>query len=736
MAQILYSSAYELGGKNFSVELEMKISQHATCHGYALSDVEMSTSWIGNGNLYLGQQENAFARRKRGGGNFGTNWISPDSASCSLNEWHKYRIFYNHNSRTVKYFLDDVADGECVLTSQIERQTLYLIVRNTDGTNSDPAAEIRNIEVGEDSSEISTADLLRKVGARENIFADTLRKFANKIFESVAADTERQIREFATADLIRRVKKSESATADTVKKIPHKLRYTVQSESNTFKDYGISNFTISLNERTLSDNFQLETTKPLEINSAVRGQLLDYPFSFLAEETAQKDLLQTVKGMYDIDKLLYTQIYFSSGVVIGDNEKIFVTAGGYIAQLAKYFGLAANIKIQDFTPYHDFTGTNITYSDLLNSVFGWTSRLPQRQINVFIRGKTLHCIQRGMEENVFDISNLPHTRPTISRKLIRSLWNNPAKKKNDKDDDEPDTPNLDDYTEEEIALPFSGTINFSDYGVSISCHYSKGLLMRETSRTDNDKLSNSSISTYSYKEIFPTGTSEISILIHKLVGDFYLDSKSNDTVIYRYDESTKRIETKTATEYFYSRTENDDLYLTEEYEKTTKIEYEYDGDKKTWILSDSETSIRQTFHTPIGNGWYGTSTYSDGEPQGSSISQGRPGNKVSPYTINEVQKTFTGNKTVITYDNPSGDGDNSERDKYNDWRDKLSPIVDTSFPVREINLLYELTNAVYWLNRKIQENISIEIISKISGGVPEIQHIIDFTERIKFNEEV
>ena len=733
MAQILYSSAYELGGKNFSVELEMKISQHATCHGYALSDVEMSTSWIGNGNLYLGQQENAFARRKRGGGNFGTNWISPDSASCSLNEWHKYRIFYNHNNRIVKYFLDDVADGECVLTSQIERQTLYLIVRNTDGTNSDPAAEIRNIEVGEDSSEISTADLFRKVGASENIFADTLRKFANKIFESVAADTERQIREFATADLIRRVKKSESAIADTAKKIPHNLKYTIQSELNTFKDYGISNFTISLNERTLSDNFQIETTKPLEINSAVRGQLLDYPFSFLAEETAQKDLLQTVKGMYDIDKLLYTQIYFSSGVVIGDNEKIFVTAGGYIAQLAKYFGLAADIKIQDFTPYHDFTGTNITYSDLLNSVFGWTSRLPQRQINVFIRGKTLHCIQRGMEENVFDISNLPHTRPTISRKLIRSLWNNPAKKKNDKDDDEPDTPNLDDYTEEEIAVPFSGTINFSDYGVSISRHYSKGLLMRETSRTDNDKLSNSSISTYSYKEIFPTGTSEISILIHKLVGDFYLDSKSNDTVTYRYDESTKRIETKTATEYFYSRTENDDLYLTEEYEKTTKIEYEYDGDKKSWILSDSETSIRQTFHTPIGNGWYGTSTYSDGEPQGSSISQGRPGNKVSPYTINEVQKTFTGNKTVITYDNPSGDGDNSERDKYNDWRDKLSPIVDTSFPVREINLLYELTNAVYWLNRKIQENISLEIISKIADGVPEIQHIIDFTERIKFN---
>ena len=754
MAQILSSSAYKLGGKNFSIELEMKISQHSTCHGYALTDVEMSDSWIGNGNLYLGQQENAFARRRRGGGNFGSNWISPDSASCSVNVWHKYRLFYNHNAKIVQYFLDEVSDGECVLNRQIERQNLFLVIRNTDGTNNDPAAEIRNVKIVEEESENTfSGDLLRKIFNRENIFfdtdrkifceevtfADTLRKIDGLIAETGSADTCRKIREFATGSTVRKISKPESAISDTIIKFPHVLKYIIQPSkrksapnlSNTFKNYGITNFSILLNEKTLSDNFQLET--------AQNGQLLDFPFNFSVEETERKELLQTVKGMYDIDKLLYSQIYFSGNIVVGDNEKIFVTAGGYISQIAKYFGLAADIKIQDFTPYHDFTDSNITYSDLLNSVFGWTSRVPQRQINVFIRDGTLHCIQRGMEENIFDITNLPHGRPTISRKLIRSLWNNPIKKSSNDNDknDEPTAPNVEDYSEEEIAVPFSGSINFSDYGTAISYRYSKGLLIRETSRTSNENLKTSSATNYSYREVFPEGTSEISIMIHKLVGDFYLASKSCETTTYQYGETDKLIETSSETNYRYARTEGGDVYLTEEYEQTLTKEYEWEIDEKNhghWILKDSKTNVRETFHTPIGNGWYGQSVYLNGEPQGSSISQGKPGNKVSPYTINEVQKTFSGNKTIINYDNPDDEsGDDSDKNKYEDWRDKLSPIVDTSFPVRELDLLGELTNAVFWLNRKICETVSVEIISKIADGVPEIQHIIDFTERIIFD---
>ena len=65
-----------------------------------------------------------------------------------------------------------------------------------------------------------------------------------------------------------------------------------------------------------------------------------------------------------------------------------------------------------------------------------------------------------------------------------------------------------------------------------------------------------------------------------------------------------------------------------------------------------------------------------------------------------------------------------------DWRNRLSPIDDTQFPVMGADLLLELTEALYWLNRKTKETVSVDIIDKISNGVPTINHIVDFTERV------
>ena len=149
------------------------------------------------------------------------------------------------------------------------------------------------------------------------------------------------------------------------------------------------------------------------------------------------------------------------------------------------------------------------------------------------------------------------------------------------------------------------------------------------------------------------------------------------------------------------------------------------------MLADEETNDRQTFHSPVGNGWYATSVYLNGEAQGSTLSQGKPGNKVSPYTINQVQKTFT-NITYTDPDDNDGDdsGGSSDDDDYEDRRRRLSPIADTSFPVHELNLVKELTHALYWLNRKTQETVKVDITDEIINGVPTHNHIIDFTERV------
>ena len=80
-------------------------------------------------------------------------------------------------------------------------------------------------------------------------------------------------------------------------------------------------------------------------------------------------------------------------------------------------------------------------------------------------------------------------------------------------------------------------------------------------------------------------------------------------------------------------------------------------------------------------------------------------------------------------DNDEDEGD--EKETYEEWRRKLAPIVDTSFPVRELDLLGTLTQELLWLNRKIQETVTVDLISKVVGGVVEINHVIDFTERVK-----
>lgn len=635
--------------------------------------------------------------------------------------------------------------------------------------------------------------------------SDTLRRISNSSWqgeETATADTRRNLLDIATADTLRQIELPEIATADTLIRRPHELRYVVetparrllkaapvQSIVNSFKDYGVVSFEVTLNERTLSDSFTVEVARDMAINDAVTGQLLDYQFNFLVEEISQQGLIHTIKGMYDIDKLLYSHID-SSGTISyrnGDTQEITaaITAGYFIynkdetttvvcakatdiiIRTAVYLGLTPNIRIQNFTPYNLSGTTNITYSDLISTLFSWTSRLPQRQINVFIRGKTLYCIQRGLEDSTIDISDWQHSRPKVDKKLLRTMYNNPFGnskiKDKDKDDDDPTQPSGE-WSEEEITRPFSGTISFEDNGSYTSLVYKNGLLRSETSRTSNNKISSYSRTTYTYVEVFPEGTTDLAIFLHKLVGDFYLGSKYTESTTIQYNgvhliiidgteigagkseavvEDKTKIETYSYTEYVYKGTGAENLYLYKEYEGNYKAEYDWKqtvdtntGKTKSanWEFLDEETNDRQTFHTPVGNGWYATSVFLNGEPQGSTLSQGKPGNKISPYTINGVQKTFTS----VTYNDPEGESDDggdsggssSGEDTYEDWRRRLSPIADTSFPVRELNLIRELTAALYWLNRKTQETINVDVTDEIINGVPTHNHIIDFTERV------
>ena len=479
--------------------------------------------------------------------------------------------------------------------------------------------------------------------------ADTLRdiRIVKKI--RVTGDALRRIGhcKAALVDTKRTLIKQSRIVADTKIEIPHTLTYA------EFRERGIRSFSVTLGELTLSDTIQLETVRPLSIDACVEGRVLDYAFRFLVEETSQRGIMQSVKGTYSKDTLLYTPIH-----IYVERAKV----SRYAAEIAAALGLKLHRLTDDFTPSQNFEGSGMTYHDFISALFGWTAKLPQRQINVFIRGDTLHIIQRGMEESVIDITNWPHAQPTIERKLVRSVWHSSHNDSSGAHNEE-DT----------VPVPFSGTISFKE----ISRTYSNGFLVRETNENG--------YSTYSYD------------------GEYLAEKRTHNV-----DGSTSR------TDYAYASTGRD-VYLFKEWERTT--EPVNDGKKHTeydWEdWSREKGTERITYHAPLGYGWYATTVYVDGVLEGSSLSQGKPGGKASQFTVEQSNLSLGAHYA-------------------SDDTLPYSSLIDTEFPVVGAEYLRMLTREIEWLNRKTQETVTVEIRARIQNGVPDIDHIVDFTERIRF----
>ena len=507
----------------------------------------------------------------------------------------------------------------------------------------------------------------REVVTSEMVRCDTKR--TPGVGNRVAAKTRRRLGRgnVAKAALRRIVVAQVRVRFDTLLRIPHVLEYVKQPRSrrnkravsqiaDNFCAHGIRSFAVTLGEMTLSDSFQMETVQPLAIGDAVRGRLLDYRFSFLVEETMQRDLFQTVKGTYSKDATLYSAI------------RIFVKeaqASSYAQSIAAALGLQLHWACDDFTPSQNFEDSGMTYQDFISALFGWTAKLPQRQVNVFIREDTLHIVQRGREASVLDITDWPYGRPTVERRLVRSLWHSGH--------DSATAENA--YNEEDTEpVPFTGTISWEE----MSRTYHNGFLTSET----NEK----GMTRYTYH------------------GE-YLTSKQT----HNKDGSTSR------TEYTYAQTARD-IYLVKEWERTT--EPINDGKKHTeydWTDWNNERGTeRITYHAPLGYGWYATTVYVDGNLEGSTLSQGKPGGKASRFTVEQSNLSL---------------GSSYARD---DDDAPFTSLIDTEFPVKGEAYLKELTQAILWLNRKTQEIVTLEVFANICDGVPDVGHIVDFTERIRF----
>lgn len=398
--------------------------------------------------------------------------------------------------------------------------------------------------------------------------ADTL---LNRVrHEQSQGDTDYEIQADASinADVDREIRLQNDLNADTTREI----RYTSASNSDTVVDIPYTStalnpqsISINLEKGQLSETFEMVTPHDLPLEATITGRLLDFDYRFKAYESAGTGLLRTITGMHDVDKLLYTPFTYTLS-----NKRL--AAKEHAKNIARMLGKSLYWAADNFVPSETFSGiSGATIQNIISGLFGWAGNLPQDWINVFLRGDTLKIVQRGHEPNEIDITGTAHSRPEVTRRLMRSVWSG--------------TGTHSARNKLTISpLGFSGTICFGDSEVT----YRYGLVVREVTATAQGQ----SVTTYDYDY------------------DDYLVKKittTSDEVI--------------TTTYDYAITLNDKYLATE-----TAVT----ADKKGNI---SSTTVTQ--HVYLGNGWYGTAVYVDGAFQSSSVSSGKPGGKANKYIVDQ-----------------------------------------------------------------------------------------------------
>lgn len=388
--------------------------------------------------------------------------------------------------------------------------------------------------------------------------------------DGLQADTaiNRQVNDGVFNDAIYRTRQADTFAADTTRSLMHQYPLnadTVRQIPYIAKGLNPQSISINLEKGQMSESFEMVTPYDLPLEASITGRLLDFDYKFKVYQTSGTGLMRTITGMYDVDRLLYTPFTYT----LGSGR---MAAKTHAKNIARMLGKSLYWAADDFISSETFSGIGgATIQNMISGLFGWAGNLPQDWINVFLRGDTLKIVQRGHEPNAIDITGTAHSRPEITRRLMRSVWSG--------------TGTHSARNKLTISpLGFSGTIRFGDSEVT----YRYGLVVREVTATAQGQ----SVTTYDY--------------------DF------DDYLVKKITITPDEVITTT---YDYAITLNDKYLATE-----TAV---------TADKSGNVNSTTVTQHVYLGNGWYGTAVYVDGAFQSSSVSSGKPGGKANKYIVDQ-----------------------------------------------------------------------------------------------------
>lgn len=458
------------------------------------------------------------------------------------------------------------------------------------------------------------------------------------------------------------VYRTETLNFDTVINYP----YTVSNNDSTMQSVSIS-----MQEQQLTDNITFtHAAGDAVIMSAVDMRFLDYVTVGRIEETSTRGVLQTCKCTCDIDAILYQQMAYEvsesdwewtpeyEDAVDEYNatheetvEKVpSAPASAHITSIANSLGKNVSLKFDDYISTMDVkvqSGTN--YAGLISELFGWTSRLPQRMINCYMRGDTIYVIQRGHEDHVVVLDNQELTVHTVTKKIIRTTWGSDPKTETEV------KPVYDTWASPELTpfppqsqepSPEGGDILGDD-----------GLVQRTTVEHGDERVE----TTYEYEEL--DGGKKY---LYRETAVTYVNGVQTDEVVTTHDRVSYGQSQITATD---------------------------DSGILGSVVSPSDFDDRVTPYQYQGM-MSGNGSYKEGFVGGYD-SNGH----FYPYVWDA-----DGQRYLQT-------GYSSHEKKLGEYTRTINGValIDTSFPVDGDALLQELTNDIRWLDRKTEESVTLEL---------------------------
>lgn len=400
--------------------------------------------------------------------------------------------------------------------------------------------------------------------------------------------------------------------------------------------------TIQLKAGTLADAYVIDHYTADAIGTSYSGLLYGWPWGCTVRSRSKNrasGLIQ-LQGDYGISPLLKKYITFSAAATL---------ASSIMAKAAAQLGCTLSLSIDDHGCRQMSEQT--TVMQVLSSLFGWRSAVPQEFVNVFLRGGVLHVVQRGKESGVYALQkyNLISEADEVMDTLMdECLW--APKLIGDPDGS---------YTE--------GTVSF---GSGTSVTYAGGYVVKivEGGRT----------TTLAYSDDDPNDPdSDDKYLLSKTVTEA---GQPTITTVYSY-ESWRNV-----------------LYLAQEVSES-RIDYSSLGLDRDFLVDRTATmyaplhegffsSVSRKYSRTVsgslqGGVFAGTITESGPTLVSSQIIEGRPGGKSTPR-----QRSGDENTPVIDI--------------------SRNPVVSNHIPVTDSAALERYRDALLWLDGKTQYSLSVD----------------------------